>query len=151
MSNRVLSSSKCWHVSIQMSFALTLPGPGAVMVIESLNLAYHLSCFRCSVCQWPLGSGHTGTDVRVRVSKLHCAHCYSNDEGIWKCSVCWLTLFSMERERERDREREGKRDRLMTHKEETHKSSLLYIVMLMNLTHVWHYKQIPVAFLSAAQ
>lgn len=81
---------ECWHVCTEVAFDLTLPGAGAVMVIESLNLAYHLACFRCHVCQWPLGSGRTGTDVRVRVSKLHCANCYSNDEGISTCFVSSL-------------------------------------------------------------
>ncbi|CAN8012136.1 unnamed protein product, partial [Ixodes pacificus] len=58
-------------------------GHGAAMVIESLQLLYHLACFRCCVCQAPLGNGLCGTDVRVRNTKLHCTDCYSNDEG--KC------------------------------------------------------------------
>lgn len=56
-------------------------GHGAAMVIESLQLLYHLACFRCCVCQAPLGNGLCGTDVRVRNTKLHCTDCYSNDEG----------------------------------------------------------------------
>ncbi len=51
------------------------------MIIESLRLFYHLRCFQCCVCHVQLGSGQTGTDVRVRNNKLHCQNCYSNDEG----------------------------------------------------------------------
>ena len=58
-----------------------LTGFGAAMVIESLGLYYHVQCFRCCVCRAPLGSGSEGADVRVRVNKLHCRNCFSNDEG----------------------------------------------------------------------
>lgn len=51
------------------------------MVIESLGLYYHVQCFRCCVCHQALGNGSQGADVRVRVNKLHCRNCYSNDEG----------------------------------------------------------------------
>jgi hypothetical protein len=50
------------------------------MIIESLNLFYHLSCFRCYVCNTTLGNGNQGADVRVRDTKLHCQTCYSNDD-----------------------------------------------------------------------
>ncbi|VDK27457.1 unnamed protein product [Gongylonema pulchrum] len=50
------------------------------MIIESLNLFYHLSCFRCYVCRIALGNGTRGTDVRVRDSKLHCQSCYNSGE-----------------------------------------------------------------------
>ena len=56
-------------------------GFGAAMVIESLGLYYHTQCFTCCVCRTPLGNGVEGADVRVRVNKLHCPNCYSNDEG----------------------------------------------------------------------
>ena len=58
----------------------------AAMVIESLSLYYHISCFRCSVCHLQLGNGTCGTDVRVRNHKLHCNNCYSNDEAGLKFS-----------------------------------------------------------------
>lgn len=61
-------------------------GHGAAMVIESLQLLYHLACFRCCVCQAALGNGLCGTDVRVRNTKLHCTDCYSNDEAGVKLS-----------------------------------------------------------------
>ena len=77
------------------------------MVIESLGLYYHVQCFRCCVCHSTLGNGSQGADVRVRVNKLHCRNCYSNDEGIYmfflSCIVrtvlialglWWLTPFS---------------------------------------------------------
>ncbi|KAK2712809.1 hypothetical protein QYM36_011487, partial [Artemia franciscana] len=56
-------------------------GRGAAMIIETLRLYYHMDCFRCCVCQSPLGSGLSGTDVRVRNAMLHCRNCYSNDDG----------------------------------------------------------------------
>lgn len=58
-----------------------LLGRGAAMIIESLQLYYHIHCFQCCVCQAQLGNGSCGTDVRVRNNKLHCHNCYSNDEG----------------------------------------------------------------------
>lgn len=71
------------------------------MVIESLGLYYHVQCFRCCVCHQALGNGSQGADVRIRVNKLHCRNCYSNDEGryplncfctygefINKCHIC---------------------------------------------------------------
>ncbi|XP_069131087.1 LIM domain only protein 7-like isoform X3 [Argopecten irradians] len=61
-------------------------GFGAAMVIESLGLYYHVQCFRCCVCHTALGNGSQGADVRVRVNKLHCRNCYSNDEAGLKFS-----------------------------------------------------------------
>ena len=52
------------------------------MYIEKLGLAFHLKCFRCSVCSVPLGNGKEGTDVRVSgTNRLHCNNCFSNDLG----------------------------------------------------------------------
>uniref|UniRef100_A0A0N5BZ75 PDZ domain-containing protein n=1 Tax=Strongyloides papillosus TaxID=174720 RepID=A0A0N5BZ75_STREA len=51
-------------------------GQGAAMIIESLKLQFHLSCFRCIECGIQLGNGTTGTDVRVRGRKLYCRECY---------------------------------------------------------------------------
>ncbi|XP_053398992.1 LIM and calponin homology domains-containing protein 1-like isoform X3 [Mercenaria mercenaria] len=70
----VSGKQKCSHCGEELGF-------GAAMVIESLSLYYHVQCFRCCVCRMPLGNGSEGTDVRVRVNKLHCRNCYSNDEG----------------------------------------------------------------------
>ncbi|XP_054706455.1 LIM and calponin homology domains-containing protein 1-like isoform X2 [Uloborus diversus] len=61
-------------------------GRGAAMIIESLQLYYHIQCFQCCVCQAQLGNGSCGTDVRVRNNKLHCHNCYSNDEAGLKFS-----------------------------------------------------------------
>ncbi|KAL3879206.1 hypothetical protein ACJMK2_031514 [Sinanodonta woodiana] len=61
-------------------------GFGAAMVVESLGLYYHVQCFRCCVCQTPLGNGSEGADVRVRANKLHCQNCYSNDQAGLKFS-----------------------------------------------------------------
>jgi hypothetical protein len=57
-------------------------GQGSAMYIEKLNLAFHLKCFRCSVCSLPLSNGKEGTDVRVSgLNRLHCNNCFSNDLG----------------------------------------------------------------------
>ncbi|ESO90657.1 hypothetical protein LOTGIDRAFT_217755 [Lottia gigantea] len=56
-------------------------GFGAAMIIEKLGLYYHMPCFKCCVCRMTLGNGVEGADVRIRVNKLHCPNCYSNDEG----------------------------------------------------------------------
>lgn len=57
-------------------------GQGSAMFIEKLGLAFHLKCFRCSVCNIPLGNGKEGTDVRVSgANRLHCNNCFSNDLG----------------------------------------------------------------------
>ena len=52
------------------------------MWIEKLGLAFHLKCFKCSVCNIALGNGKEGTDVRVSgANRLHCNNCFSNDLG----------------------------------------------------------------------
>jgi hypothetical protein len=56
-------------------------GQNSAMIIETLNLGFHLNCFRCSVCSVQLGNGKEGTDVRVRGNQLHCNNCFSNDRG----------------------------------------------------------------------
>ena len=57
-------------------------GQGSAMFIEKLNMAFHLKCFRCSVCNIALGNGKEGTDVRVSgANRLHCNNCFSNDLG----------------------------------------------------------------------
>jgi hypothetical protein len=61
-------------------------GQGSAMYIEKLELAFHLKCFRCSVCSVPLSNGKEGTDVRVSgLNRLHCNNCFSNDLG--KCII----------------------------------------------------------------
>ena len=77
--------SNCMKYSFMLLKAIfnfyVLLGRGAAMIIESLQLYYHIHCFQCCVCQAQLGNGSCGTDVRVRNNKLHCHNCYSNDEG----------------------------------------------------------------------
>ncbi|CAJ0942066.1 unnamed protein product, partial [Mesorhabditis belari] len=68
----VSGKHRCGHCGNEL-------GRGQAMIIESLSLYYHLSCFRCIVCGTALGNGTTGADVRVRDGKLHCYSCYSND------------------------------------------------------------------------
>ena len=72
----------CLTKGSNYTLIILLTGFGAAMVIETLGLYYHVQCFRCCVCRIPLGNGAEGADVRVRVNKLHCKNCYSNDEGI---------------------------------------------------------------------
>ncbi|VDD93024.1 unnamed protein product [Enterobius vermicularis] len=75
----VSGKHRCSHCQMEL-------GRGAAMIIESLNLFYHLSCFRCYVCNAALGNGTRGADVRVRDSKLHCQNCYCNEEAGLKYS-----------------------------------------------------------------
>ena len=68
-------NQKCSHCS-------QILGQGSAMFIEKLGLAFHLKCFKCSVCNIPLGNGKEGTDVRVSgLNRLHCNDCFSNDLG----------------------------------------------------------------------
>lgn len=71
----VSGKKKCSHCGDEL-------GRGAAMIIESLQLFYHINCFKCCVCHVQLGNGMSGADVRVRSQKLHCHNCYSNDEGL---------------------------------------------------------------------
>ncbi|KFM58993.1 hypothetical protein X975_20400, partial [Stegodyphus mimosarum] len=75
----VSGRKRCSHCNEEL-------GRGAAMIIESLQLYYHIHCFQCCVCQAQLGNGSCGTDVRVRNNKLHCHNCYSNDEAGLKFS-----------------------------------------------------------------
>ncbi|KAL4608828.1 LIM domain only protein 7-like isoform X2 [Arapaima gigas] len=52
-------------------------GKGAAMVIESLGLCYHLSCFKCTECKSDLGGSQLGTEVRIRNQQLYCNLCYA--------------------------------------------------------------------------
>lgn len=53
----------------------------SAMVIESLQLAFHVPCFRCTVCNTALSNGKEGVEVRVRGTRLHCNNCFSNEQG----------------------------------------------------------------------
>lgn len=93
--NRVLSVSgklRCSRCHDELGNSTTVDSPiyslsschlgqGSAMVIESLGLYYHIECFRCFVCNIPLSSSFEGTDVRVRNNRLHCQHCFSDDNG----------------------------------------------------------------------
>lgn len=70
----VSGKKRCSHCGDEL-------GRGAAMIIESLQLFYHIECFKCCVCCVQLGDGLMGTDVRVRNNKLHCHNCYSSDDG----------------------------------------------------------------------
>lgn len=70
----VSGRKKCSHCAVEL-------GRGAAMIIESLQLFYHIECFKCCVCCIQLGDGLMGTDVRVRNKKLHCHNCFSSDDG----------------------------------------------------------------------
>ncbi|XP_030047198.1 LIM and calponin homology domains-containing protein 1 [Microcaecilia unicolor] len=51
-------------------------GKGAAMIIDTLNLYFHIQCFKCGVCKGELGDVTTGTDVRIRNGLLNCNDCY---------------------------------------------------------------------------
>uniref|UniRef100_A0A8C9S9I4 LIM domain 7 n=1 Tax=Scleropages formosus TaxID=113540 RepID=A0A8C9S9I4_SCLFO len=51
-------------------------GKGAAMIIESLGLCYHLSCFKCISCKSDLGGSESGAEVRIRNRQLYCNSCY---------------------------------------------------------------------------
>ncbi|CAN9497576.1 unnamed protein product [Ophioblennius macclurei] len=51
-------------------------GKGAAMIIESLGLCYHLSCFKCFDCKADLGGSEAGAEVRIRSKQLYCNNCY---------------------------------------------------------------------------
>ncbi|XP_055981484.1 LIM and calponin homology domains-containing protein 1 isoform X12 [Sorex fumeus] len=51
-------------------------GKGAAMIIETLNLYFHIQCFRCGICKNQLGDAVSGTDVRIRNGLLNCNDCY---------------------------------------------------------------------------
>ncbi|KAM3831812.1 LIM and calponin homology domains-containing protein 1 isoform 2-T2 [Vipera latastei] len=52
-------------------------GKGAAMIIETLNLYFHIQCFRCGICKGQLGDAATGTDVRIKNGLLTCSDCYN--------------------------------------------------------------------------
>ncbi|XP_048052938.1 LIM domain only protein 7b isoform X2 [Megalobrama amblycephala] len=53
-------------------------GKGAAMVIDSLELCFHIGCFKCVSCRTDLGRGaESGAQVRVRHRQLFCNACYS--------------------------------------------------------------------------
>ncbi|XP_043104057.1 LIM domain only protein 7 isoform X14 [Puntigrus tetrazona] len=58
------------------SFCNTPLGKGAAMIIESLGLCYHLSCFKCFNCRSDLGGSEAGAEVRIRHQQLYCNSCY---------------------------------------------------------------------------
>ncbi|XP_071256290.1 LIM domain only protein 7-like [Salvelinus alpinus] len=52
---------------------------GDAMVIESLGLVYHLTCFRCIICKSELlSASEVGAEVRIRNQRLFCDSCYGN-------------------------------------------------------------------------
>jgi hypothetical protein len=82
LSNNTQPSTTIISLNQQCSSCSHALGQGSAMFIEKLGLAFHLKCFRCSVCSIPLGNGKEGTDVRVSVTnRLHCNNCFSNDLG----------------------------------------------------------------------
>ncbi|XP_026074111.1 LIM domain only protein 7-like isoform X2 [Carassius auratus] len=69
--NRSVSSRKI------CSLCNTPLGKGAAMIIESVGLCYHLSCFKCINCRSDLGGSEAGAEVRIRNQQLYCNTCYS--------------------------------------------------------------------------
>ncbi|XP_030634819.1 LIM domain only protein 7b [Chanos chanos] len=69
---RVVSGrQKCWRCKLPL-------GKGAAMVIESLDLCFHLGCFKCISCMRELGTrSESGAQVRIRNKQLFCDFCYA--------------------------------------------------------------------------
>ncbi|KAL3056157.1 hypothetical protein OYC64_018785 [Pagothenia borchgrevinki] len=63
------------------TFCDTPLGKGAAMIIESLGLCYHLTCFKCIDCKSELGGSEAGAEVRIRNKQLHCNSCYIRHKG----------------------------------------------------------------------
>ncbi|XP_065148776.2 LIM domain only protein 7 isoform X4 [Paramisgurnus dabryanus] len=59
------------------SYCNTPLGKGAAMIIESLGLCYHLTCFKCINCRSELGGSEAGAEVRIRHQQLYCNTCYT--------------------------------------------------------------------------
>nr|XP_061826702.1 LIM domain only protein 7-like isoform X2 [Nerophis lumbriciformis] len=59
------------------TFCDTALGKGAAMIIESLGLCYHLTCFKCFECHSDLGGSEAGAEVRIRNKQLYCNTCYT--------------------------------------------------------------------------
>ncbi|XP_048862373.1 LIM domain only protein 7 isoform X3 [Brienomyrus brachyistius] len=68
-SRSVSGRKMCTHCDLPL-------GKGAAMVIESLGLCYHLSCFKCNSCKCDLGGSESGAEVRIRNGQLYCNDCY---------------------------------------------------------------------------
>lgn len=52
-------------------------GRGQAMAVESLQLFFHMACFRCGRCGLPLLQGSArGTDVHVSGRELRCRRCF---------------------------------------------------------------------------
>ncbi|XP_059779087.1 LIM and calponin homology domains-containing protein 1 isoform X17 [Balaenoptera ricei] len=56
-------------------------GKGAAMIIETLDLYFHIQCFRCGICKGQLGDAVSGTDVRIRNGLLNCNDCYTRSRS----------------------------------------------------------------------
>ncbi|XP_077583896.1 LIM domain only protein 7 isoform X2 [Stigmatopora nigra] len=69
-----------WNRSVSGKKVCTLCGSalgkGAAMIIESLGLCYHLTCFKCIDCKTALGGSEAGAEVRIRNKQLYCNTCY---------------------------------------------------------------------------
>ncbi|XP_011361095.1 LIM and calponin homology domains-containing protein 1 isoform X13 [Pteropus vampyrus] len=62
-------------------------GKGAAMIIETLNLYFHIQCFRCGICKGQLGDAVSGTDVRIRNGLLNCNDCYLRSRSKYWCKI----------------------------------------------------------------
>ncbi|XP_055786326.1 LIM domain only protein 7-like isoform X2 [Salvelinus fontinalis] len=51
-------------------------GRGAAMVIETLNLCFHLACFQCVDCRCRLGGSEVRAQIRISNGKPYCDTCY---------------------------------------------------------------------------
>ncbi|KAM9816880.1 LOW QUALITY PROTEIN: LIM domain only protein 7-like [Neosynchiropus ocellatus] len=49
---------------------------GAAVLVEALDLCFHIDCFQCVGCNRPLRRTETGIQVRIRHRKPYCEPCY---------------------------------------------------------------------------
>ncbi|CAB1347412.1 unnamed protein product [Coregonus sp. 'balchen'] len=75
------------------TFCDTALGKGAAMIIESLGLCYHLTCFKCIDCKSDLGGSEAGAEVRIRNRQLYCNSCYMRFKSDWTANLHVTSLY----------------------------------------------------------
>uniref|UniRef100_A0A4W5KR81 LIM zinc-binding domain-containing protein n=1 Tax=Hucho hucho TaxID=62062 RepID=A0A4W5KR81_9TELE len=74
------------------TFCDTALGKGAAMIIESLGLCYHLTCFKCIDCKSDLGGSEAGAEVRIRNRQLYCNSCYMRFKSEFDFDFSWVPV-----------------------------------------------------------
>lgn len=53
------------------------------MILEHMNISCHASCFKCGVCNAPLGSMVAGDSLWTYKQTVYCERCYNNQKAKW--------------------------------------------------------------------